>query len=150
MQKYNRIVALDVGSKRTGLAQSDPMHVIASPIGAFGTLEVIRRLTIIHEQEGLHAIVLGWPVGQHGQLGSSTDRVVTFAKNLEKALPGVPLRYIDERFTSVMAREQLRASGMKKKKRQQKERIDATAACIILQEYLDQGESATMQPVSDS
>lgn len=146
MQNRSRIVALDVGSKRTGIAQSDPMHVIASPIGAFGTGEVLERLARIHQREGLRAIIVGWPIGQQGQLGASTDRVVTFVKKLEKALPEVPVLYIDERFTSVMAREQLIASGMRKKKRQEKERIDATAACIILQEYLDQGERATMPP----
>lgn len=149
MQNRSRIVALDVGSKRTGLAQSDPMHLIASPIGAFGTREVLDRLGVISRTDGIKAIVLGWPVGQHGQLGASTDRVVTFAKKLENLFPGLPLHYVDERFTSVMAREQLRASGMKKKKRQEKERIDATAACIILQEYLDHGERATMPPAGE-
>lgn len=149
MNSYKRIVALDVGSKRTGLAQSDPMHVIASPIGAFGTRELIEKLQKLHEDSGIECIVLGWPVGQNGQLGASTDRVITLSKKLEKILPGIALRFIDERFTSVMAKQQLFASGMKKKKRQEKARVDATAACIILQEYLDYGERATILPTSN-
>lgn len=149
MNSYKRIVALDVGSKRTGLAQSDPMQVIASPIGAFGTREIIERLCQLHENSGIECIVLGWPVGQNGQLGSSTDRVITLSKKIEKALPDISIRFIDERFTSVMAKEQLLASGMRKKKRQEKARVDATAACIILQEYLDYGERATVLPKSN-
>ena len=150
MNSYKRIVALDVGSKRTGLAQSDPMHVIASPIGAFGTREILEKLLQLHNNSGIECIVLGWPIGQNGQLGASTDRVITFSKKLEDVLPDVPLRFVDERFTSVIAKEQLFASGMKKKKRQEKARVDATAACIILQEYLDYGEQITTPPTGES
>lgn len=124
------------------------MHLIASPVGAFGTRQVLEYLTRIEQRDGLSLIVMGWPIGQQGQLGPSTDRVITFTKKLEKAFPDVSLRYIDERFTSVIARQRLAETGMKKKKRQEKERVDAEAACIILQEYLDQGEAATMPPAA--
>lgn len=82
--------------------------------------------------------VVGWPVGQQGQLGASTERVEQFVKRLKTRFPGVPVSLVDERFTSVMAKQQMIDSGMKKKKRQQKGIVDATAACIILQEFLDQ------------
>ncbi|MCH8558798.1 MAG: Holliday junction resolvase RuvX [Balneolia bacterium] len=136
--KRNRILALDVGKKRTGLAQSDPMNIIASPIGAFGQGEVLDKIREIAQNNTITTFVVGWPVGQDGQLGSSTEMVTQFVKRLEKAFPGIPVELMDERFTSVMAKQQLVASGVKKKKRREKGLIDATAACILLQEFLDQ------------
>ncbi len=141
MLKHKRILALDVGKKRTGLAQSDPMHIIASPIGAFGEQDLFRKLRDIAGTNIIETFVVGWPIGQDGQTGASTDMVTAFVKKLKKAFPGIPVELCDERFTSVMARQQLIQSGVKKKKREQKGLIDATAACIILQEYLDQKSS---------
>jgi len=139
--KHKRILALDVGKKRTGLAQSDPMFIIASPIGAFGPHEIIEKLRKIAETNTIETFVVGWPIGQDGQTGSSTEMVEQFIKRLKKNFPGIPVVLHDERFTSVMAKEQLLQSGVKKKKRQQKGLTDTIAACIILQEYLDQKTS---------
>lgn len=138
MLKHNRILALDVGTKRTGLAQSDPMNIIASPIGAFGQNEIFDKLHEIARNNTITTFVVGWPIGQNGQLGASTRMVTQFVNRLRKLFPDIPVELMDERFTSIMAKQQLIDSGIKKKKRQQKGLVDATAACILLQEFLDQ------------
>lgn len=137
MGNFSRILAFDVGQKRTGLAQSDPMHIIASPIGAFGERDLFEKVTEIAQRSPVSHFVVGWPVGQQGQLGASTQMVEQFVKRLKSRFPGIPVTLIDERFTSIMAKQQMIDSGMKKKKRQQKGIVDATAASIILQEFLD-------------
>ncbi|AXJ01834.1 putative holliday junction resolvase [Cyclonatronum proteinivorum] len=141
MGNFSRILAFDVGHKRTGLAQSDPMHIIASPIGAFGEGELFEKVAAIIAAGPVSHFVVGWPIGQQGQRGASTQRVEQFVKKLNKRFPGIEVTLVDERFTSVMAKQQMIDSGMKKKKRQQKGIVDATAACIILQEFLDQNSN---------
>ncbi|MCH8567073.1 MAG: Holliday junction resolvase RuvX [Balneolales bacterium] len=140
MLKRKRILAIDVGKKRTGLAQSDPMFIIASPIGAFGQGEIFPCIEKLALESEITTFVVGWPIGQDGQTGSSTQMVQEFINRLKKVYPAVPIVLWDERFTSVMARRQLVETGVRKKKREQKGLVDATAACIILQEYLDQNK----------
>jgi len=135
--KRKRILGLDVGKKRTGLAQSDPMLTIASPIGAYGTPEIFEKIEKIASESDILKIVVGWPVHLSGQAGESVHMVKSFMGELIKRFPTIETVTLDERFTSSMAQQAIIDSGAGKKKRQQKGLVDAVAAAIILQNYLD-------------
>jgi putative Holliday junction resolvase len=137
LNKPKRILALDVGKKRTGLSQSDPMLTIASPIGAFERTEIFNKIREINLNSQILKIVVGWPIHLSGQSGASVDMVKTFMKELNKHFPDIETDILDERFTTTMAQQAILASGAKKKKRQDKGLVDAIAATILLQNYLD-------------
>lgn len=132
---------MDVGKKRTGLSQSDPMMTIASPIGAFARNEIFKKIQEIGQNNEIIKFVVGWPVHLSGQSGSSVDMVKSFIGELKKNFPNVETDVLDERFTSTMAQQAILASGAKKKKRQDKGLVDAVAATILLQNYLDRQSS---------
>lgn len=131
-----RIVALDYGRQRVGIALSDPLRLFAQPQGARSPAEAVAFLRQIAAAEGLEALVVGWPLDADGQEGPATERVAQFIRRLQQALPGVPVVRWDERYTSAMARERLREAGVRHT-RAHRGRVDAQAAAIILQEYLD-------------
>jgi putative Holliday junction resolvase len=135
--KRKRILGLDVGKKRTGLAQSDPMLTIASPIGAFGTPDIFRKIEEIASESDILRIVVGWPVHLSGDSGESVHMVKSFMGELKKRFPEIETDVLDERFTSSLAQQSIIDAGTKKKKRQEKGLVDAVAAAILLQNYLD-------------
>lgn len=135
--KRKRILALDVGKKRTGLAQSDPMLTIASPIGAFGTPAIFEKISSIQADSEILAFVVGYPLHINGDEGESVHMVKSFVGELKKYFPGIDVVYTDERYSSFIAEQTIRNSGAKKKKRQDKGLVDAVAASVILQTYLD-------------
>jgi putative Holliday junction resolvase len=138
--KRKRILALDVGKKRTGLAQSDPMFTIASPIGAYSKPELFEKIRQINSEYDIVRILLGWPVHLSGDSGESVEMVKKFRKELVKQFPDIETDILDERFTSSMAQQAILDSGAKKKKRQDKGLVDAVAAAILLQNYLDKNK----------
>jgi len=142
LQSFQRILALDVGLKRTGLAQSDPMQTIASPIGAFGPDEIFVQIGKIAQTSKIATIVVGWPVTLKGVKTESVKMVEAFLKKLEKKFPDIPVEVLDERFTSTMAQQTIRDSGIGKKKRRNKGLVDAVAAAILLQNYLDKNATS--------
>jgi putative Holliday junction resolvase len=135
--KRKRILALDVGLKRIGIAQSDPMFTIASPIGAFGKDEVFIEVEKIAKQCDIEMVIIGWPVHLSGDAGTSVKMVENFRKEFEKKFPDLKTDVLDERFTSSMAKQAILDSGVNKKRRQDKGLVDAVAAAILLQNYLD-------------
>ena len=137
MPPLPRIVAVDYGTKRVGLALADPLRLFAQPYGTFSQDEAVARLKHIHAGEGLAVVVVGWPLTEAGEEGPATARVQQYVNRLRNALPGVELVKWDERYTSELARERLKETGGSRKHRADKGRIDAAAAGIILQEYLD-------------
>lgn len=133
-----RIVGVDYGKKRVGVAVSDPLRLFAQPYGTFKPSEVLEELVQLRDREGIEVIVIGWPLTLEGEEGDATAFVASFIKRLRKELPGVPVVKQDERFTSEMAKDAIRAAGAKRKARRNKERVDAAAAAIILQQYLEE------------
>ena len=139
-QTEGRILAVDYGAKRVGLAVSDPLGVIAR--GA-GTLEndgrLVERLTAIVRDEQIIRVVVGMPFAPDGGPGAKGREVQAFVDRLRSALP-VEVAVWDESFTTVDAHRTFRDGGMKRKQRRDKARVDEMAARILLQEYLESNE----------
>ena len=138
MQTYSRLVGIDVGSKRIGIAQTDLLKTFATPVGTFPPNQVFLEIKKIEEQSTVDAFIVGWPLTTKGELGKATDRVSSFIGELKKNFPNVQVVKVDERYTSNQAMEVMIQAGVPKKKRQQKERVDQIAAALILERYLEQ------------
>ncbi len=132
-----RILAIDLGNKRTGLAVTDPLKIIASPLETVPTHQVIDFLKKYFTSENVEKIVLGFPTNLKNQATDMTFSVNRFKKLLEKEFPDKEVHLQDERFTSKMAMDAMIVGGMKKKDRRKKENIDRISAAIILQSYLE-------------
>lgn len=129
-------MAVDVGQKRYGLAQSDPTRTIASPVGTYHLEDLLNKLREMLARETIEVIVVGWPLNMDSAESEATDRVKAFITTVERRFPAVQLVKYDERFTSVMAQRTIRESGVGKMKRREKGLVDTVAAVILLQEYL--------------
>lgn len=136
-----KILALDFGLKRTGIAVTDELQLIASPLTTVNSQELDAYLADYLKKHAIECIVLGHPTDQLGRSTDITQNVILLKEHLEKIYPALPVHLYDERFTSSMASAALVQSGMKKKKRQQKGNLDMTSAAIILQGYLRSRES---------
>lgn len=132
-----RVVGVDVGTKRVGLALSDPLRLFAQPHGTFSPDESIREIERIYAEEGIDAIAVGWPLTLEGKAEEATERVQAYIERLRAAVPDVRVVRRDERYTSEMAKDTLRRAGVKQPGRFDKGRVDAAAAALILQDYLD-------------
>lgn len=137
MAEYYRIIGIDVGKKRIGLAQSDLLRIIASPIGAYTPGEIFQEIKKRISGEKVKKIVVGWPITLKGEEKESVDMVRSFIGELKKKFSDIEIITLDERFTSVMAQRTILDSGVSKKRRSQKGLVDAIAASILLQSYLD-------------
>lgn len=138
-----RLVGIDFGTKRVGIALADPLRMFARPHGTFRPAEAIEELKRIHAEEGIETVVIGWPLTLEGEEGTATERVQQYINRLRNALPGtVQIVKRDERLTSEMAKDTLRSIGAKAKghPKDEKGRVDAAAAALILQDYLDASE----------
>lgn len=132
-----RIAAVDYGTKRVGIALADPLRMFAQPYGTFTQEEAVRQLQQIKEEEGLAVVVVGWPITEAGEEGRATERVQQYINRLRNAMPSVHVVKWDERYTSELAKEKIRETG-RRHRRNDRGRVDAAAAAIILQEYLNQ------------
>jgi putative Holliday junction resolvase len=139
LSKYPRAVGVDHGLRRVGLAVSDPLGMFAQAHGTFSPSDAVAELRRIQERDGIEVLVLGWPLLPDGTEGDATERAAEYGRRLRNAFPGVPVVQQDERYTSQWARRALYEAGVSRKARRQKGRVDAAAAAIILQEYLDGG-----------
>jgi putative Holliday junction resolvase len=137
--KYPRAVGIDHGLRRVGLAISDPLGLFAQAYGTFSPSEAVEELRRLEARDGLAALVMGWPLLPDGEEGPATERAAEYGRRLRNAFPGVPLVQQDERYTSQWARQALFEAGVSRKARRKKGRVDAAAAALILQEYLDGG-----------
>ena len=132
-----RILAIDYGKKRTGLAVTDPLRITANPLLTIETKGLINWLQTYFEKEKVDIVVIGHPTQMNGQESESMNYIRPFIGNFKKQFPTIPITMYDERFTSVLAHQAMIAGGMKKKDRQDKTIVDKIAACIILEGYLD-------------
>lgn len=131
-----RIIAIDYGKKRTGLAWTDPLQLFASGIGSFDTPFIKKKLVELFEQETIDEIVLGYPTRFDGSDTHATPLVREFNRLLNKWFPDTPVHLWDETFTSKMAMDSMIRAGVKKKKRRDKHLINQVSATLILQQYL--------------
>ena len=132
-----RILAIDYGNKRVGLAATDTLQLIANPLETVHAKDVLVYLQTYLQREPVDAFVVGMPSRLSGEPTDATQHVVGFVRQLQKAFPAVPVHTLDERFTSRMAKQAMLAGGLKKKARQDKGTVDRVSAAIILQSYLE-------------
>lgn len=132
-----RILAIDYGSKRVGMAVTDPLQIIASPLDTVHSKDVINFLKTYDQQEGIECFVLGMPKKLDNTDTNATPLVRQFQKLLKKNFPEKAVYLHDERFTSKMALDAMIRGGSKKKDRREKGNIDKVSAAIILQSYLE-------------
>ena len=133
----SRIVGVDVGTKRVGLATSDPLRLFAQVEGTYPPDEALGTLKTLNSEEGIDVVVVGWPLTEEGEEGEATEMVEAFVERLREALGPIPVERRDERYTSKMAKDLLRRAGVSQPGRYDKGRVDAAAAAVILQDYLD-------------
>ncbi len=131
-----RILSIDYGKKRTGLAVTDPLQIIASGLATVSTSELFDYLKQYVSREQVERIVIGEPKQPNGQPSENLQRVQQFVNRWRKAVPDIPIEYYDERFTSVLAHQAMIDGGLKKKDRQNKALVDEISATIILQDYM--------------
>lgn len=131
-----RILCIDYGGKRTGIAVTDPLQIIATGLTTVDSKELIPFLKKYFSQEAVELMVIGEPKNLDNSDTHATPLVKEAIKKLEKEFPNIPVKTVDERFTSKMAKQAMIEMGMKKKARQNKRTVDEIAATMMLQEYL--------------
>ena len=131
-----RIISIDYGLKRTGLAVTDPYQIIATGLTTVHSKELIPFLKDYFEKEPVELIIIGEPKNWDDTDTHATPLVEKCIKDLQKNFPAVPVKKVDERYTSKMAKDAMLEMGMKKKDRRNKALVDEIAATIMLQEYL--------------
>jgi putative Holliday junction resolvase len=133
----SRILAIDYGRKRVGLAVTDPLAIIANGLETVATEKIWDFLKEYLTQQDVETVVVGYPVQMNNRPSESMEYLKPFLKKFKKIFPDISVELIDERFTSKMARQAMIDGGLKKKKRQDKAMVDKISAVIILQTYLD-------------
>ena len=131
-----RILSIDYGRKRTGLAVTDPLQIIAGGLATVSTSELFDWLQAYIQREAVERIVVGEPRQPNGEPSENLQRVQQFVNRWRKAHPEIPVDYYDERYTSVLAHQAMRDGGLRKKARQDKALVDEISAIIILEDYL--------------
>ena len=131
-----RIMGIDYGRKRTGVAVTDPLGIVAGNLATVPTHTLMQFIKDYLEREQVDRIVIGKPTQLNGEPSESMRYITPFINRLQKELPDVPVVMYDERFTSAIAHQAMIDGGMKKSDRRDKSRVDAIAATIILNDYL--------------
>lgn len=132
----SRLLAIDYGQKRTGIAVSDELQIIASGLTTVDTAQLMSFLIDYFAKEKVEKVIIGQPKRLNNELSSVNEYIDAFIKKFKKQFPNMPLEQVDERFTSKMAFQSMIDGGLKKKQRQNKALIDEIAATIILQDYM--------------
>ena len=140
LQNMGRIIGIDFGRKRTGIAVTDPLKIVANGLTTVPSHTVVDFLVKYIEMENVEKIVVGLPKQLNGQPSESMQYITPFLNRLKKVLPQIPVVMYDERFTSTLAHKAMLDGGMKKKDRQNKEIVDTIAATIILNDYLQSNQ----------
>ncbi|MBQ4519332.1 MAG: Holliday junction resolvase RuvX [Bacteroidaceae bacterium] len=132
-----RILSIDYGQKRTGLAVTDPLQIIANGLTTVPTPQLESFILDYVKREQVERIIVGLPRQNSGEYSENMRRITPFVNRLKNLLSDVPIEYVDERFTSVLAHHTILEAGLKKKDRQNKALVDEISACIILQTYME-------------
>ena len=133
----DRIIGIDYGRRRVGVAVSDPLRIFASALDTVPSAKIIEYLKKYAQKEVITRFVVGYPMNMDNRPSEAAADVEIFLKNLAKAFPDIPVTREDERFTSVLAHRAMIEGGMKAKDRRDKNSVDRISAAIILQSYLD-------------
>ena len=133
----NRIIGIDYGRARVGVAVSDPIGIFASPMETVPSAKIIEYLQKYAQNETIVRFVVGYPLNLNGAPAQAAPDVDAFLKKLQKSFPDIPVTLEDERFTSVLAHRAMIDGGMKKSDRRDKNSVDEISAAIILQSFLD-------------
>ena len=136
----DRMIGIDYGRARVGVAMSDPLGIFASPLETVASAKIIDYLQKLCVSNTVVRFVVGYPVNLDGRPSEAAADVDVFLKQLAKHFPAVPVTLEDERFTSVLAHRAMIDGGMKKSERRKKESVDRISAAIILQSYLDRNQ----------
>lgn len=131
-----RIICIDYGLKRTGIAVTDPLQIIATGLTTIHPKELIPFLKDYFSREQVELILIGWPTNWDDSATHATPLVEKFIKDLQKNFPAIPVKKVDERYTSKMAKDAMLEMGLKKMQRRKKALVDEIAATIMLQEYM--------------
>jgi putative Holliday junction resolvase len=131
-----RILCIDYGLKRTGIAVTDPLKIIATGLTTLHSKQLVPFLKDYFTKEPVELILIGWPTNWDESATHATPLVASCIRQLEKNFPAIPVKKVDERYTSKMAKDAMLEMGMKKKDRRNKALVDEIAATIMLQEYL--------------
>ena len=131
-----RILSIDYGKKRTGLAVTDPLGIIAGGLATVATSDLFDYIKNYVERENVERIVIGEPKQTDGRPSENFERVRQFVARWKKGMPTIPIEYYDERFTSVLAHKAMLDGGLGRKARQNKELVDEISATIILEDYM--------------
>lgn len=131
-----RILAIDYGRKRCGIATTDPLKIIATAVGTVRSFELLRFLKKYMQEQEVEAIVVGEPKQMDATPSESAKFIEPFVKKLRLAYPDLRIERVDERFTSKIAQQAILDAGLKKKQRQNKELVDSVSAVLILQTYM--------------
>ncbi len=132
-----RILSIDYGKKRTGLAVTDPLKLIAGGLATVSTSELFNYLQDYIKKEQVEKVIIGKPLQTNGEPSENLNRVQQFVNRWKKTVPQIPIEYYDERFTSVLAHRAILDSGIGKKARQNKALVDEISATILLQDYME-------------
>lgn len=132
-----RILSIDYGQKRTGIAVTDPLQIIANGVTTVPSERIIDFLKTYLQTEQVETIVVGLPKQLNNEPSENMRRIEPFVQKLKATFPTIPVVYFDERFTSTLAHRTMLEGGMKKKERQNKAKVDEISAVIILQGYLE-------------
>lgn len=133
----SRILAIDYGAKRTGIAVTDPMQIIANGLETVATPTLFDFIKNYIDKEDVEEIIVGYPKQTNGQDSENLKRITPFVNRLRKLYPQIRICYYDERFTSVLAHKTIIDSGISRKSRQDKALVDKISATIILQDYME-------------
>ena len=133
----SRILAIDYGKKRTGIAVTDPMQIIANGLTTVPTHTLMDFLMNYVQKEQVERIIIGHPKQMNNEDSENMKNIVPFMNQLKKKMPQMPVELVDERFTSVFAHQAMLTGGLKKKDRQNKALVDEISATIILQSYME-------------
>jgi putative Holliday junction resolvase len=132
-----RILALDIGRKRTGVAATDPLRIIANGVGTIPTHTVVDFITEYLKKESVDIIVIGYPKQMNNQLSEAVTYIQPVINRIKKVFPNLAIELVDERFTSKLAFQTMIDGGVKKMDRQNKALVDTISATIILQSYME-------------
>ena len=132
-----RILAIDYGTKRVGLAVTDPMKIVCSPLDTIHNQDLYPFLKNYLSVEGVEKVIIGMPLKEDGSPTDSTPHIIGFIRKFKKLYPSIPIIEEDEAFTSQKAVEAMIQGGMKKKDREKKENLDKLSATFILKNYLE-------------
>jgi putative Holliday junction resolvase len=138
MGPKGRLVGIDYGTKRVGLAVSDPLGLFAQPVGTFTPTEAIEVLGRVDAEDGIDVIVIGWPLEENGSHGKMTGLVAEYIRRLKKRFPDVEFIRRDERYSSEHAKELIKAGQRPSLRKTGRSRIDTAVAGMLLQGYLDE------------